>query len=600
MDPSQTAPREHLRQAIDAEIKSLEGSIRTLKHRRNELAPISSLPTEVIDAIFSLLRVPSTSSPSSTLGGKLHCLAWLGVTQVCHHWREIALNQPLLWSHLDFTTVSSDGATKILARAKTVPLHLEAKVSPFDCWDDARFRYFRKELKAHVSHIRHLDLSMGPAQLNRTLNHLTLPAPTLEYLIISCQDEILDSQVSIPNTLFDGATPRLSCLELCDCAINWKSPLLRGLEHLDIHSSYPGPSLSNWLDALDEMPQLRTLTLDWASPVVNAPPPFNIERTITLPSLTLFDIDSQLRECGLALAHLILPSLITLCVKVISHVLDGSDLPEMLPYVTRHAYGLHHTQPLQSVFVRRDKERVEILAWTSPDIDLCAKLFDMDVESPNKIAIPHTMHSLQVAISGNLTPLNRTEVFDMLRAALPLDGIVTLAVEKRTRLNKQFWLRHAPQWPLLRCAQLGSPAASGLREMLLEDNDEGRERPLLPLLTKLVLSDTTFSAPRTLRLCDALMARAKQGVPLETLDLKRCLASRQAVMLLSEIMTGVLGPERYLEEQAQMRSRWDSTARGRFVANDSSGEEYTDSGNDGEETDDFDTWESDFIWSLMD
>ena len=61
---SQANPREYLQQTIDVEIKSLEGIIRTLKHRRNALAPISSLPTEVIEVIFSFLHVPGTSSPS--------------------------------------------------------------------------------------------------------------------------------------------------------------------------------------------------------------------------------------------------------------------------------------------------------------------------------------------------------------------------------------------------------------------------------------------------------------------------------------------------------------------------------------------------------
>jgi hypothetical protein len=581
MDPSQATPREHLRQAIDAEIKSLEGSIRTLRHRRNELAPISSLPTEVIEAIFSLLLVPSTSSPS-TLGGKLDHLARIRVTHVCHHWREIALNHTLLWSHLDFTTVSSAGATEILVRAKNVPLHLEAKV-PVGDWDDARFEKFGKELKAHIPHIRHLNLSIEPMQLSGTLVHLKLPAPTLKYLYLSCQanqDGILDLQVSIPSTLFDGATPGLSCLKLYNCAIHWTSPLLRGLEHLDIHSPSEWPSLSHWLDALDEMPQLKTLTLDWASPEVtpfNGRFPYKIERTITLPSLTLFDIDTTVLDCGLALAHLILPSLITLCVKARSQ-LDSSELPAMLPYVAGHAHGLDHTQPLQSVFVRSDIEGVEILAWAVPDID-------MDVELPNKIATPHTMHSLQVTISGDFMPTNRREVFGMLRLALPLDSIVTLAVEKGTQLDKQFWLRHAPQWPLLRYVQLGSPAASGFREMLLEDN-EGRESPLFPLLTKLILFDSTLSAPRTLRLCDALMARVEQGVPLGTLDLRSCLATGRAVKLLGEIVTEVVSPEGPFEERAQKHSRWDSVARGLFVVDDSSGEddeeEDTDSGNDGE------------------
>ena len=80
MDLSKANPREHLRHAIDTEIKSLEGSIRALKHRRNALAPVSSLPVEVFEAIFSVLRVPDSSSPS-TLGGKPDHLMRLRVTQ---------------------------------------------------------------------------------------------------------------------------------------------------------------------------------------------------------------------------------------------------------------------------------------------------------------------------------------------------------------------------------------------------------------------------------------------------------------------------------------------------------------------------------------
>jgi hypothetical protein len=614
MDPNHATPRETLRKAIDTEIESLQGSIRVLKYRRNELAPISSLPTEVIEAIFSLLPVPDTWPPS-TLGGKPDRLAWLRIAHVCRHWREIALNQPLLWSHVDFTSVSSAGAVEILARAKTVPLHLEAKV-PFGRWDDSRFRIFRKELRAHASHIRHLDLSFEPTQLSKTLNRLILPAPTLEYLFISCQanqNGIMDSQarVSIPDTLFDGFAPRLSSLELRNCGIKWTSPLLRGLEHLHIHIPYQKPSLSVWLDALDEMPQLKTLTLDSASPVSpSASLPSNIERTVTLPSLTLFRIDSDVSECGLALAHLILPALITLCVKAESDFEDASDLLEILPYLTRHTHELHHTQPLQSVFVRSKQRCVEILAWTATDIDLYAKLSDMGVKLSNKIATPYTMHSLQVEISGDWPPVTRTEVFDMLRPALPLDGIVTLAVERSTRLDEHFWLRHAPQWPLVQCMQLGSRAASVFREMLMDDH-EGRESQLFPLLTKLVLFDTSFSAPRTYQLRDALTNRGEQGLPLKTLDLRRCIATRRAIEVLIETVTEVLGPDESLEETPQKRTRWDFTRNGLFVAHDSSGAEdhgddSTDSGNDDElwvheETDDdSNAWEGDFMWSLMD
>lgn len=59
-------------------------------------------------------------------GKKVDCLEWLRMAHICRQWREIALNQPLFWSYFDFTTVSPAGAAEILARAKSVPLHLEA------------------------------------------------------------------------------------------------------------------------------------------------------------------------------------------------------------------------------------------------------------------------------------------------------------------------------------------------------------------------------------------------------------------------------------------------------------------------------------------
>ena len=76
MDPIQVTLRGDLQQAIDAEINSLEESIRALRYRRNALAPVSSLPTEAIRAIFSFLRLPGTS-PLAGASGEPDYLAWL-------------------------------------------------------------------------------------------------------------------------------------------------------------------------------------------------------------------------------------------------------------------------------------------------------------------------------------------------------------------------------------------------------------------------------------------------------------------------------------------------------------------------------------------
>jgi hypothetical protein len=585
MDPSRENPQEYLRQAIDAEIKSLEGSIRALRHRRNALAPVSSLPTEVITAIFSFLRLPG----SSTLGGKPDHLEWLRVAHVCYQWRDIALNLPLFWSHVDFTTVTLAGAAEILARAKKAPLHLMARLPDGDI-RNIRFSAFELELHTRVSYIRHLTISADSSRLRMTLKGLVSPAPMLEYLSLTHPGPPWQQEF-VPDTLFDGTTPRLSCLELYNNNISWKSPLLKGLKILEMHTPSPNarPSIDVWIDALDEMPQLRRLVLHSASP--SSPDfPFDVERTVTLPSLTHLEISDTPWELAFALAHLILPALTSLCVIPKHSLYDsaGTDMQNILPYVARHAHGPQDTEPFQSILFRNDINCIEILAWTLPDVD---------VELPNLTACLDAMHSARVAFfimndDEDWIDGFDMKIFDAVMESLPLDGLATLTVQNRTRtLDEQFWLRHVPRWPLLRCIRLSPYAWRGFRGMLLEDN-VGCESPLLPSLTKLALINTALCPRRTLRLCDALMKRVEQGVPLETLDLRTCLSSSRVIELLSEIVVDVLGPEETLKTGAKILSA--SIAR-EICLEDSSGTEDYDEDEPDTGSDDVvrDIWEID-------
>jgi len=195
-------------------------------------------------------------------------------------------------------------------------------------------------------------------------------------------------------------------------------------------------------------------------------------------------------------------------------------------------------------------------------------------------------------INEDWSPGSDTGVFDAAMAALPLDSLVTLTAQDCTKLlDKQVWFHHAPRWPLLQRVRLAPTSARGFREMLLEDNGRS-ESALLPSLTNLVLVESALSARRTLCLCDALMKRVEQGVPLEVLDLRTCLATSRAVELLSEIVVDVLGPEGSLETGAQTFSMWDSGARGLFVYDDDSGiedydEDDSDTDDDEEEREDW-------------
>jgi hypothetical protein len=485
---------------------------------------ISTVPPEMFAAIFSFLCLPGIPSLGGTPDRNL---ARLRVTHVCRQWREIALNQPQLWSHVNFDTLSMAGAGEILVRAKSVPLYM-ARTSSKRCGD--RFGQFLKEVQARIPHIRHLTLGADDYKFRLGLkDDLDLPAPTLEYLSLFCQwgNKDRNTVAELPfisDTLFSGSTPRLSCLVLRNCNISWNSPLLKGLTSLKILTPFAnlGPKLAVWLDALDKIPQLRTLTLQSASPV--APfIPFNVERTAILPSLTHLSISASLEDCALAIAHLVLPALTSLCLTAINRLRNSSDVQRILPYIARHAHGPQDIQPLQSILIRNDDRRLQLLAWPVPDVDTL-------VDDP-PVFLGATLRA-RVKLSFRSKGDARLEIFDTVMAALLLEGLVMLVAEdldvsdrhprhSRDPIMQQFWLSLLPDWPLLRRVRLGPITLRGFIKALLEDN-RGCENPLLPSLTEVALVDTSLDANWTVFLCDALMKRVDQGVPLETLDLRMC------------------------------------------------------------------------------
>ncbi|KAN0127940.1 hypothetical protein V8E53_014288 [Lactarius tabidus] len=385
----------------------------------------------------------------------------------------------------------------------------------------------------------HLSIRAEAFELLRTLEGLTTPAPILETLSLYREEDFMDTGTEgpfVPDN-FDCTTPRLFSLELRRCDISCKSPLLKGLRNLEIRRPPEDtrPSLTDWLDTLDEMPQLKRLVLHSASPTGL----FKIGRTATLPSLTHFDISASADDCALALAHLVLPALTSLSLTAETHHPTGGDIKNLLPYAVRHLNGTQDAQSLQSVVIRGGERRVDIFGWSDIHVNLHDRL-------AWKVSLLSACVALSIKADGWACERLPHQILDATIVALPLDSLVTLTVQRHTGLDKQFWLRYAPRWPLLQCLRLASPAAYGLCEMLLGDWLE-RECPLLPSLTKLdLIDDTKLNMWRTLHLCEVLMGRVEQGVPLETLDLRTCRTTGYAVQLLSEIVVDVWGPEDHL------------------------------------------------------
>ena len=336
---------------------------------------------------------------------------------------------------------------------------------------------------------------------------------------------------------------------------------------LEIH--YPSasgrPSVSVWLDALDEMPQLRMLSLLAASPVaLPARLPSGIRRTITLASLSVLDLSASARDCVLALAHLIIPALTQLRLTVLSTLHDGSDVQELLPYVSQHIKGFQNN--IQSMIVHRGGGiGTSMLAWDG-------------VNLPKQIQILDEIPSASLGFSfrdQNWSSATHAAAFDAAMASLPSENLLSLTVLNcMNHFSKQVWLHHAQMWSLLQRVCLSPSAVCGFMEMLLED--DGRlENPRLPSLTTLVLIAAQLSVRRALRLRHVLMKRVEQGVPLARLDLHSCTVTNRAVELLSEIAVDFkfLGPKETFEERERTTSIWDHVGRSLVVQDDSSGEE---------------------------
>jgi F-box-like len=513
-----------LQQAMDDEINSFQESLRALKARRNVLSPISRLPPEILAAIFSFL-------PSSAWVTNAGNLARICVAHVCRRWRETALNYPRLWSDINLTKLTPVGMAEILARAKVAPLHLEVDVKR---WRAGQFDTFVEQLEAHISHTCHLSIS---GHLHMSLNQVISSAPTLEFLSLSHEHRRYSARPHVnPVNLFNCVAPRLTRLALENCDVSWKSPLLKGLRTLKISGSSPvtRPGLEDWLDALTEMPQLEMLILHSATPFAQQAAPLISEplRTATLPSLTGFHISASAGDCALALAHLVLPALTWLHVDVESGDEDAVLLA--IPYVARHVYELQGTKPLRSILINDQRKRAKVVAWTMLDSDIKANAPNTMFRTSGPARLVFT------APCGNWDHEMANEIFDTLLTHLPVNSVSALITQNRTRLSREFWLSHASRMPLLEKVLLVPTTLTAFRHMLAEDVPP--EGPRLPLLTKLTLVDVTFTPIKTLHLHNMVMKREQQGVPLEVLDLRTCVATDRAIQLLREVVVDVQVP----------------------------------------------------------
>ena len=308
--------------------------IRSLRSRRNAVAPISVLPPELLVRIFRFhaLEVPPWSSGTQKLG-------WIAVTHVCQRWRQVALGDSSLWARITGYMPNATWISEMLVRARSAPLIVDFSVTP---GPEILFKF-----TPHIFRIRELRLcglslprGFRPAGLQELCG---LEAPVLEYFELgtSVPYPVTFRQLG-GTTLFRGQAPKLRTLSLSKVSIPWsliprgqltqlKITLFRGVSDPDTSS----PSDSNMLlDLLINSPDLEVLVLEFCLPAMLSQAPDG--REIHLPRLSRLCLGGSTSRVANLFKMLKLPSSTTLRLRCISEDPSTDNANTILPLVSAH------------------------------------------------------------------------------------------------------------------------------------------------------------------------------------------------------------------------------------------------------------------------
>lgn len=234
----------------------MDVSLALLAKYRNSLRPLNRLTPDVLLIVFRKLAQQYSDPHESTFGS----YPWMGVTQVCQFWRDVALTSPILWTNL--STRYPKSALACIERSG------EAALSLYVCSNSTRDNV-ASVLSAMVPHAGRLRQLIVPSNYLKSVDDnihellrplVALPAPILETLET---DKIRGDVgwIALP-TVFTGHTPNLTRLRLHFMVPDTGSVTLSRLRVLTLCGRKHTPitiGVSKFLDLLEACPHLEIL-----------------------------------------------------------------------------------------------------------------------------------------------------------------------------------------------------------------------------------------------------------------------------------------------------------------------------------------------------
>ncbi|KAF8653238.1 hypothetical protein AX16_004067 [Volvariella volvacea WC 439] len=277
----------------DRNVAAFATALAQLRRHKNSLQPLSKLPAELITEIITILIEKDIDAVADALDGasthhhNAKFFTWLPATQFCTHWRDVALNNKGLWTHIWMTNVELFKA--FLERSGDMPLHIDtwrnrASASAYDQMSSL--------LAENMHRVRSLRIWRRFAGHKISRIH-GRPAPKLEVLELHGlrSRRVRRSNREIEFRAPDlGVMPKLRRLKIQSCLQKDWAPLLPSslptVTHLSIKCFYR----NDQLDLLRRCKRVRHLSME----IIGTSPsiPEQNSTSIGLSHITHLNIDT--------------------------------------------------------------------------------------------------------------------------------------------------------------------------------------------------------------------------------------------------------------------------------------------------------------------